>query len=251
MTTETFSDVDLFIEIGPHSSMAGPIKQIKAELKADKIEYIPTLLRGIDSAVQLLKVAGEMFLRSYPIDMEKVTNAYIEEAAVHGKPVKGSTIVDLPHYQWNYTRPFWAESRSSREQRQPKFPRHDVLGQLVIGCSMAEPTWRNVLRVRDLPWLRHHQLGGEYVFPAAGYFAMSIEAIRQLNERSNAPVPIESYVLRDVSIKTALVTPDDDDGIEILLNMRASVYGNGWWDWSVSSVDMEGIKKDHSKQHPH
>ncbi|RYO86469.1 hypothetical protein DL762_004751 [Monosporascus cannonballus] len=245
LTTEEFSDVDLFIEVGPHSAMAGPIKQIKAALKAEKIEYLPTLLRGNDCAVQLLKVAGEMFLRNYPIDMVQVSKAYVEGTSIHGKPVRGLTIVDLPPYQWNYTRPFWAESRSSREHRQPKFPRHDVLGQLVIGCSLAEPTWRNVLRVRDLPWLKHHHLGGEFVFPASGYFAMSIEAIRQINELNDAPVPVEGYVLRDVSIKTALVTPDDDDGIEILLNMRPSVYGNGWWDWSVSSIDREGVKKDH------
>ncbi|KAK5999099.1 Reducing polyketide synthase DEP5 [Cladobotryum mycophilum] len=245
LTAEEFSDVDLFIEIGPHSAMAGPIKQIKAALKAEKIEYIPTLLRAKDCAEQLLKVAGELFLRSYPLDMENITGAYFEDILTNGKPVKGSTIVDLPPYQWNYTRPFWAESRSSLEQRQPKYPRHDVLGQLIIGNSLAEPTWRNVLRIRDLPWLRHHHLGGESVFPATAYFAMAIEAIQQMNEISASPVKVESYVLRDVSIKTALVTPDDDDGIEVLLNMRPSVYGNGWWDWSVSSVDSERIKKDH------
>lgn len=65
LSAEQFSDVDLFIEVGPHSAMAGPIKQIKAELKAERIEYVPTLLRAKDCAVQLLKVAGEMFLRGY------------------------------------------------------------------------------------------------------------------------------------------------------------------------------------------
>ncbi|GLA55100.1 type I Iterative Polyketide synthase (PKS) [Aspergillus niger] len=247
LTDETFSEVDLLIEIGPHSALAGPVKQIRESLKsqADKIEYIPTLVRGEDCSVRLLKVAGELFLRSYKaLDMEKVTSAYIDST---GRPsrTKGSTIVDLPPYQWNYTRPLWAESRSSREQRQPRFPRHDVLGQRVLGASLAEPTWRNVLRARDLPWLKDHHLGGESVFPAAGYFAMAIEAIRQINELSDDPVEIESYVLRDVSIKTALVTPDDDDGIEVLFNMRPSVYGGKQWDWRVSSVDSTGINKNH------
>ena len=223
LTSEEFSNVDLLIEIGPHSAMAGPIKQIKAELKAEKLEYLPMLLRETDCAIQLLKLAGEMVLRSYPIDMERVTT--IEEISPSGKVsgTKGSVIVDLPPYQWNYTKPFWAESRGSREQRLPKFPRHDVLGQLVIGSSLAEPTWRNVLRSRDLPWLKDHFLGGESVFPAAGYFSMAIEAITQLNELSDKPVKIDSYVLRDVSIKKALVTPDDDNGIEVMFNMRPSV----------------------------
>ncbi|KAF7524694.1 hypothetical protein G7054_g11326 [Neopestalotiopsis clavispora] len=245
LKAEQFSDVDLLIEIGPHSAMGGPIKQIKAELKAEKIEYLPTLLRGSDCATRLLEVAGELFLRSYPLHMERVASSYATEINAAGKTVKGSTIVDLPPYQWNYTRPFWAESRSSQEQRQPKFPRHDLLGQRVIGGSLAEPTWRNVLRIRDLPWLKHHHLGGESVFPAAGYFAMAIEAIRQINELSDSPTLVQSYVLRDVSIKTALVTPDDDDGIEVLFNVRPSVHGSGWWDWSVSSIDGELVKKDH------
>ncbi|TVY85299.1 Reducing polyketide synthase DEP5 [Lachnellula suecica] len=250
MTSEEFSDVDLLIEIGPHSAMSGPIKQIKVELKAEKLEYLPTLLRGTDSAAQILKLAGELFLRSYPIDMERVTA--IEETSPTGKltATKGSIIVDLPPYQWNYTKPFWAESRGSREQRLPKFPRHDVLGQAVIGSSLAEPTWRNMLRSRDLPWLKDHFLGGESVFPAAGYFSMAIEAITQLNELADKPVKIESYVLRDVSIKKALITPDDDNGIEVMLNMRPSVYGESeatttWWDFSVSSVDEENVKKEH------
>ncbi|KAK8062454.1 hypothetical protein PG997_014551 [Apiospora hydei] len=227
MTTDQFSEVDLFIEIGPHSALAGPIKQIKTQLKADKIEYLPTLLRGDVCASRLLKVAGELFLRGFPLDMDKVAGAYASDVTTTGKPSKGSTIVDLP----------------PQEQRLPKFPRHDLLGQLVIGGSLAEPTWRNVLRVRDLPWLKDHHLGGESVFPAAGYFVMAMEAVRQVNELSSSPVPIESYVLRDVSIKTALVTPDDDDGIEALFNLRPSVHGSSWWDWSVSSIDGERTKK--------
>ncbi|KAH7319610.1 putative polyketide synthase [Stachybotrys elegans] len=251
LTSDEFAAVDLLIEVGPHSAMAGPIKQIKTELKAEKLEYVPTLLRGTDSAVQLLKTAGELFLRNYPLNMKRVTA--IEATSESGKvvEVKGSTIVDLPPYQWNYTKPFWAESRASREQRLPKFPRHDTLGQLVIGCSLAEPTWRNVLRVRDLPWLKHHFLGGESVFPAAGYVSMAIEAISQLNDLSDKPVKIDNFVLRDVSIKKALVTPDNDDGIEVLLNMRPAVFENAsssaptWWDFSVSSIEDDLTKKEH------
>nr|UPN67568.1 hypothetical protein [Pestalotiopsis sp.] len=250
MTAEEFSNVDLLIEIGPHSAMKGPIQQIKTELKASKVEYIPTLLRGTDCAAQLLKVAGELFLRSYPIDMERIATAYVEETSDVGKltTAKPSIIVDLPPYQWNYTREYWAENRASREQRVPRFPRHDVLGQLVIGASLTEPTWRNVLRTRDLPWLKDHSLGGETVFPAAGYFGMAMEAVTQLNELSDSPVAIESYVLRDISIQKALVTPDTDEGIEVMLNLRPSVHsGNSitWWDFGVSSVDMDGAVKEH------
>ncbi|KAK2596504.1 hypothetical protein N8I77_013391 [Diaporthe amygdali] len=242
--------VDLLIEIGPHSAMSGPIKQIRTELQRGDVDYIPTLIRGADSAAQMLRLAGELFLRNYPVDMEQVATAYAEGP--------GAVIVDLPPYQWNYARPMWAESRASREQRLPQFPRHDVLGQLVIGSSLAEPTWRNVLRSRDLPWTKDHFLGGENVFPAAGYFAMAMEAITQLREMGrlagtdasssslDGSGGIESYVLRDVSIDKALIVPDDDDGIEVLFNARPSVAaGSGWWEFSVSSIDTSGVVKEH------
>lgn len=72
-TDEQFSKVDLMVEIGPHSALSGPIRQIWVEFGFDKLGHVPSLLRGADSAAQLLKVAGELWLRSYPLNLERVT----------------------------------------------------------------------------------------------------------------------------------------------------------------------------------
>lgn len=197
----------------------------------------------------MLKLAGELFIRGYHIDMDRITA--LEESTESGKIVckRGSFIVDLPPDQFG-RKSYWAEARHSVEHRAPQYPRHDILGSLIPGASLAEPTWRNILRIRDVPWLKDHSLGGEAVFPAAGYFSMAMEAITQLTESApNAP-QIHGYVLRDVSIKKALVTPDDDNGIEVMLNMRPSIHnestdGKEWWDFHVSSVDDAGTQKDH------
>jgi len=249
-TSPDLAHIDLLIEVGPHNALSGPIRQIKAEHSFDKLQYLPTLIRGEDCASSMLQLAGELFLRDYPLDLKRITA--IEETFPSGKirPKTGKLIVDLPTYQWDKNKRFWAESRESREHRTPKFPRHDVLGSLIIGASMAEPTWRNILRLKDLPWLKDHSLGGEAVFPAAGYFSMAIEAITQLNELQSSPAEIEGYVLRDVSIQQALVTPDDENGIEVLLNMRPSLHGMGeghnpWWDFNVSSISEDRYCKDH------
>ena len=250
-TDSQFSAVDLLIEIGPHSALSGPIRQICTANGFDKLGYLPTLLRGEDCASQLLKLAGELFLRDYPLDMQRIT--LMEEPLPSGKIhlAMGSLLVDLPIYQWNYgPRNLWAEVRHSKEHRAPSHARHDVLGGVLTGGSLAEPAWRNKLRIRDLPWLKDHSLGGEAVFPAAGYFSMAIEAITQLNELSPHPVKIEGYVMRDISIKAALVTPDDDDGIEVIFNMRPSVNNDsgslsGAWDFSVSSISEDGHRSDH------
>lgn len=247
-TNPEFSKVDMLIEIGPHSALSGPVKQVKAEYKFEKLNYLPTLLRGENCANQLLKLAGELFLRDYPLDMERVTS--IEDALPSGKIriKKGSMLVDLPTYQWRYNKDLWAEVRHSREHRAPTHARHDILGARLPGTG--DMLWRNVFRMKDLPWLKSHSLGGEAVFPAAGYFSMAMEAITQINEISSSPVPIESYVLRDVSIKTALVTPDDDDGIEVIFTMRPSIHSENyaktqWWEFGCSSISMDGQRKDH------
>lgn len=250
-TDEQFSEVDLLlIEIGPHSSLSGPIRQICVEFGLDKLGYVPSLLRGSDSAAQLLKVAGELWLRNYPLDLERVTVQ--EEVSTTSKMNlrKGEVLVELPRYQWNYAKNLWAEPRQSAEQHAPKHARHDILGSRMPGGSQTEPIWRNVLRIRDVPWLRGHSLGGEAVFPAAGYFSMAMEAATQISEDREHPQVISGYVLRDVSIKVALVTPDTDDGIEVLFSMRPSVFSETeatiiWWDFNVSSIDEAGHVQNH------
>ena len=249
-TDDQLSKVDLLIEIGPHSALSGPIRQICVEHGFDKLGYVPSLVRNADSAQQLLKVAGELFLRNYPLNMDRAT--VTEEALPSGKIElsKGKMLVDLPGYQWNYAKNLWAEPRGSAEQRTPRRGRHDILGSRMPGGSKVEPIWRNALRIRDLPWLNSHSLGGEAVFPAAGYFSMAMEAITQINEDSAHPQKIHGYVLRDVSIKAALVTPDTDDGIEVLFSMRPSVFSETeatvtWWDFNVTSITEEGHVNDH------
>ncbi|KAJ2995621.1 hypothetical protein NUW58_g1225 [Xylaria curta] len=245
-----YPDIDLLVEIGPHSAMSGPIRQIKSQCKLPNLDYLPSLTRNNDSAVALLKLAGELFMRGYNVNLPRV-NA-IEESSTTGKisVTSGSLIVDLPAYQWDKTKQYFAEARMSKEHRAPPFMRHDILGSLMFGTSKAEPTWRNVLRLRDLAWLKDHSLGGEAVFPAAGYFSMAVEAVTQLNEISKNPMTIGSYTLRDVSIRNALVTPDDDNGIEVMINLRPSLHANThrnsiWWDFNVSSINQDGHMNDH------
>ncbi|GAB1213228.1 hypothetical protein ATERTT37_002377 [Aspergillus terreus] len=245
-----FAHIDMIIEVGPHSALSGPIRQTKTEYNFERLQYLPTLVRNENSAASLLKLVGELYLRDYPFDIERATA--IEEASPSGKIFcsKGSLIVDLPPYQWDKSKKFWAEGRESQEHRQARFMRHDILGSLVPGSSLVEPSWRNFLRIRDLPWLKDHSLGGEAVFPAAGYISMAMEAMTQITERDALLASIEGYVLRDVSIKQALVTPDDDTGIEVMLTMRPSTHAaaedqGAWWDFNISSVAEGGHVKEH------
>ncbi|KAL9009887.1 MAG: hypothetical protein Q9173_005125 [Seirophora scorigena] len=88
-------------------------------------------------------------------------------------------------------------------------------------------------------------LGKEVVFPAAGYFAMAVEAARQMNIDSVDPMEVYSFTLRNVSIKAALVVPDNDYGVETLCGLHCCHTGRvpqarsssrQWYMFNVSSV---------------
>lgn len=144
-------EVNTLIEIGPHSALAGPIRQIlSANGRVQDVTYLPTLKRGEHDADQLLSLAGNLWARNASIDMQAVlerADTLRVDASGNGKSVDtmyASLLVDLPPYRWTYTKNWWDEGRSSKEHRQMLEPRHDILGRRLHGASPLEPTWRNV-----------------------------------------------------------------------------------------------------------
>lgn len=113
---------------------------------------------------------------------------------------------------------YWTGCRFSHEQRHLTHPRHDLLGSKVVGLSDRSLVWRNVLPHRDVPWMKDHSLGGSTIFPTAGHLSLAIEAVRQICE--DKAFELAGITLRDVDIKTALVIPDNDDGIEIQVRVN-------------------------------
>lgn len=151
-----------FVEVGPHSALAGPFKQICQANSFSGFTYIATLIRGKGTAVSLLKTAGELMINGYPVDLDRVNQADLPAALrASGKPassLRPATLVDLPIYQWNYEKTFWAEPRASAEYRQLTHARHDLLGSKIPGLSHNSMVWRNILRLKDIPWLQCHKV---------------------------------------------------------------------------------------------
>ncbi|RYP15361.1 hypothetical protein DL765_005752 [Monosporascus sp. GIB2] len=66
----------IFIEIGPHSALAGPVRQILKSVKPSD-EYLNTLTRGQDSHADVLKTLGELWVANQPLNL----NAIVEDSA--------------------------------------------------------------------------------------------------------------------------------------------------------------------------
>lgn len=223
------ANVDLIIEIGAHSALAGPIRQILKERDAN-LPYVSCLKRPANAVETMQDLACDLLCRGYPVSL-KSTNS----------PVGGSHhtfVPDLPTYPWNHGTRFWVEPRVAREQRYKRFAPHELLGSPLNGSNALTPTWRNFLRLSEIEWLQDHQIDGAVVFPGAGYIAMAIEALRLISDPSEET--IGGYRLRDIDIMNALIIPDSEMGIETQLSLRRcsdrELDSEGWYQFELCSL---------------
>jgi acyl transferase domain-containing protein len=234
-----------FLELGPHSALSAPIRQIlnhhqapsaSASAPAPADEYIPTLIRNNNSHRDLLTALGELWLRNTPIDLNAIFNT---------ARAKAEFLPDLPLYPWHYTREenaekLWSETRLAHEWRFRQFPHHELLGVRVLESTEDNPSWRNVLRLESVPWVKDHVVGGQVVFPAAGFVGMLGEAMRQVNGGS-----LEGgFTVRRLGIRAALVLSTEaegDEGVEMVTQLIRTDASPGpagdqtWYNFTIHS----------------
>jgi len=245
-SSKRYSDVSILLEIGPHSALGGPVKQICAEYGFEHLSYSSSLLRGVDSAMALLKSAGGLWLQGVDVDFDQVNSmTNCGSTSPNGFTKKQGSprfIPDLPPYQWNYDTKLWAEPRSVAELRQGRHERHDILGRKISGLSANSAVWKNVLRQRDVPWFKDHCLGDAAVFPAAGHLSLAVEALLQQTDLT--PETIGGVNFRDIDISKALIVPDSDRGIEVHTRLDTTASPE-WFKFSVESIE-NGVWTIHS-----
>lgn len=231
-------EIMAFVEIGPHPALKGPLDQILKSI-GKPLPYTYALKRGEHNARSVLLLAGSLFGLNAKIDLTAVNAVDAGAGALE----HGVTSVHLPPYQFKYGPVAYYESRASKEYRLRTIPRHDLIGSRVAGNAKLRPQFRNVLRLKDLPWLSDHRLLPNVVFPAAGYMCMAMVAAKQLYQATEDAQPILGHSLRNVNIKSALNIPEDQYGIEIMLSLelddKATAQEPAWVSFSVSSVTRD------------
>lgn len=236
------AEIDVLVEIGPHSALAGPLKQIYQlpAYSSSKLTYFASLQRDSNAIQSILDLACNLYSKGFTLDFGRINFP-------SGK-LNTRILTDLPPYPWNHTTKYWHEGRLSRNYRHRKFPRHDILGALNDDSTELELKWKNAIRLSELPWLRHHMVRGSMIYPGAGYVAMAVEAVRQKKELFSQS--LQDYTLRDVSFPKALLVPDTADGIEISFVLRPYRQGpvnlSGTWDeFSVYSHSSDRGATEH------
>ncbi|KAK4162823.1 polyketide synthase [Cladorrhinum sp. PSN259] len=224
-TGEHKHGVNMLIELGPHSGLQGPIKQVLKEVggSAPKIPYASALIRKRDAVETALELAANLFTRGANLSMGAINFPQAQTKP----PV---ILTDLPRYPWNYSTKYWQESRMTKVHKEAAGARSDILGTLANYSNELEPTWRNIVRLDDLPWLSHHKIQSLTVFPMSGFISMAVEAAAQ--RAISRDINYDKFDLRDVSITKPLVIQDKDTEVTINLRpYRENVLGSsGIWD---------------------
>ena len=101
-----------------------------------------------------------------------------------------------------------------------------------------------MLRLKDVPWLDDHKLLPAPIFPAAGYLAMAVEAMSQHHHEEDTAPQIKGFSFRSVAINSTLAVPDNEFGIETILNLQATTLTNSkasekWHEFKISSLQND------------
>ncbi|KID94120.1 Beta-ketoacyl synthase, partial [Metarhizium majus ARSEF 297] len=210
----------VFIEIGPHSALAGPLRQIFTETSSPS-PYLSAMIRNQDCLGSYLAAVGKLHSLNVNINLDVLFPT-------------GSCLPDLPRYPWNHDNTCWYESRLSKDWRFRKFPYHDLLGLRVVESTDLEPAWRNLFHLSNTPWVHDHKIGDDIVFPFAGYIAMAGEAVRQTTGIN------DGFSIQNVLVSTALVLPKGKP-TEMMTTFRpkslTTSLNSSWWEFTMASYN--------------
>lgn len=150
-TLETVTD---YLEIGPHSALRRPLKDIFSHhFQGQKEPRYHALLHRSQSAVKTaLKTLGELFCLGYPV---KITN--VNQFETQGQPP--FSLLSCPKYPFDHSQRYWKESRLAKGYKFRDKVLGDTLGARVIDWNPLEPKWRNLLSVESMPWIGDHMVG--------------------------------------------------------------------------------------------
>ena len=230
-TEENKQGVDLAIEIGPHSTLQGPMRDITQtfEGRTSRIQSFPSVVRKKDGVACILDLAARLVTSGCRLKLGMVNFPSSDSVP--------SILTDLPNYQWNHTKRYWYDARETEDVLRYMFPRHDLLGSRAIDCTVDAPRWKNVIAVEDVPWLRDHSIQGMTVFPMSGYLCMAMEACRQQSHWRGTS--FDHITLRDVATRQPLIMADSNP-IELRLSLTpysegSRSFSETWSHFKVSS----------------
>ncbi|KAJ5768714.1 Acyl transferase/acyl hydrolase/lysophospholipase [Penicillium odoratum] len=211
----------VFLEVGPHSALAGPLRQVQSHL-SNTSPYACSLVRNQNDVESFLTAIGKLYTLNASLDLNRVIT-------------EGLALPDLPRYPWDHSKKFWHESRLTKHWRHRLggHKHHSLLGVRLAESLEFEVLFRNVFHLDNAAWIRDHKIGEDIVFPLAAYVGMVGEAVRQITGVN------EAFIMRNVVANTALVLRENSQPVEIMTIMRrhrlTDFLDSDWWEFTIAS----------------
>src|SRR3569833_510363 len=144
--------VDAIVELGPHPALKGPVEDTLASLGINGLPYFSSCSRGKPDFVAMLETVGSMVPAGLKLRLEHINAVEVIDGANISHRT-GKVLTDLPNYPWDHSTSFWGETRSSRNYRHREQPRHELLGARNPSDNPLSMSWRNLISLRETPWL--------------------------------------------------------------------------------------------------
>ncbi|RAL08511.1 polyketide synthase [Aspergillus homomorphus CBS 101889] len=247
--------VNILLEVGPHSALQGPIRDLLGSLPWGRdVHYCPTLQRKDLTALHgFLTAVGQLHSLGVPIDLERVNRmGDLPVPKKHDQERRPRLLVDLPPYPFNHSTVYWRESRLSRRSRLGP-GRIDLLGKPVSDWNPLEARWRHHIRLNEMPWVEDHMINGTLIYPAAGMVVMAIEAASQMVDPKRRG-SVVGFDLQNVEFQRALTIPQTAEGVETNLLLR-TLTDKGqplpWMEFRLCSRDDRDEWHEHCRGEIH
>jgi len=193
-------DYTVFLEIGPSPTLLGMGRQCIPEASLDAV-WAPSLWKDRDDWQQMLDSLGTLYVHGYEVDWMGFDEDYAD----------GRVRMVLPTYPFQRQR-YWLEKSRDDGQTTARTRKGRVedTGNPLLGERVTSPLtdvqFETFLSSHGPPLMAEHQVYGAVVVPGTAYVAMVLDGAISALGGSN-------YRLDDVTIREALVLPEDpDDG---------------------------------------
>lgn len=230
----------ILIEIGPHSALQNPSKEIMERLvlkgtgkSPSQVTYVPSLVRGKNATTALLDLTAKLYSRGVNVKFDEVNQTEHSRVRV---------VHDLPPYEWNKAVRYIHQPRVAKQKLFGGKAYNKLLGWESPYREGDEQVYRNVFFLDDLPWIRDHVVDGQILFPFTGFISLAIEAFKLLNDTASG------VILRELHVSTSLEI-DEDKAVDITTKFRPAVTGTSSlsalvWNFEILSwTEAHGWKR--------
>ena len=145
------NDIHDILEIGPHSTLQGPIRETIQEAFGNvQTVYQSSMIRGSSSTTTLLSAIARLYCAKYFDNLVPINHGHQSQ---HLAP-----LVDLPQYPFDHSHIYWHDTRIDKAYRFRPQPQNDLLGTRVADWNPLNARWRKFIRISELPWVEDHKV---------------------------------------------------------------------------------------------